>query len=69
VTEIAAAPRTGDRPCVRLAGSHLVPSVRGELLARLGRRAEACREFELAAGLCGNEAERALLRRKAALAR
>jgi predicted RNA polymerase sigma factor len=52
-----------------MAGSHLVPSVRGELLARLGRRAEACREFELAAGLCGNEAERALLRRKAALAR
>jgi predicted RNA polymerase sigma factor len=52
----------------RLAGSHLVPSVRGELLARLGRRAEARREFELAAGLCANEAERALLRRKAALA-
>jgi predicted RNA polymerase sigma factor len=50
----------------RLAGSHLVPSVRGELLARLGRNDEARREFELAAGLCGNERERDLLRGKAA---
>ena len=52
----------------RLAGSHLVPSVRGELLARLGRGAEARHEFELAARLCANAAERALLQRKAALA-
>jgi RNA polymerase sigma factor (sigma-70 family) len=52
----------------QLSGSHLVPSVRGELLARLGRSAEARHEFELAASLCANEAERALLQRKAALA-
>jgi len=49
----------------RLAGSHLLPSVRGELLARLGRTAEARREFELAARLCANERERDLLLGKA----
>ncbi|WP_412538439.1 sigma-70 family RNA polymerase sigma factor [Longispora sp. K20-0274] len=50
----------------RLPGSHLVPTVRGELLARLGRRAEARAELELAARLCANERERAVLLRKAA---
>lgn len=50
----------------RLAGSHLLPSVRGELLARLGRGAEARAELELAARLCGNTRERSLLLRKAA---
>ena len=50
----------------RLAGSHLVPSVRGELLARLGRTTEARHEFELAARLCTNERERTLMRGKAA---
>jgi len=49
-----------------LAGSHLLPSVRGELLTRLGRRDEARAEFERAVGLCGNERERALLARKRA---
>jgi predicted RNA polymerase sigma factor len=49
----------------RLKGSHRVPSVRGELLARLGRSREAQQEFELAARLCTNERERSLLRRKA----
>lgn len=49
----------------RLAGSHLVPSVRGELLARLGRAAEARAELELAARLCRNAPERAILLRKA----
>ncbi|MCE0538090.1 RNA polymerase sigma factor [Kineosporia rhizophila] len=49
----------------RLAGSHLLPSVRGELLFRLGRTVEAGREFELAAGLCKNERERDLLLKKA----
>ena len=39
----------------RAAGSHLLPSVRGELLTRLGRTAEARAELELAARLCGNE--------------
>jgi RNA polymerase sigma factor (sigma-70 family) len=50
----------------RLSGSHLLPSVRGELLVRLGRTAEARAELELAARLCGNARERSLLLRKAA---
>ncbi|MFJ3788496.1 RNA polymerase sigma factor [Kitasatospora sp. NPDC090091] len=50
----------------RLSGSHLLPSVRGELLARLGRTTEARAELELAARLCGNTRERAVLLRKAA---
>jgi RNA polymerase sigma factor (sigma-70 family) len=50
----------------RLAGSHLVPTVRGELLARLGRRPEARAELELAARLCTNQRERSVLLGKAA---
>jgi predicted RNA polymerase sigma factor len=49
----------------RLSGSHLLPGVRGELLARLGRTAEAREELEFAARLCGNARERAVLLRKA----
>ncbi|MEV7883365.1 RNA polymerase sigma factor [Streptomyces sp. NPDC002817] len=45
---------------------HLLPSVRGDLLARLGRTAEARTEFERAAGLARNEKERELLLRRAA---
>jgi RNA polymerase sigma factor (sigma-70 family) len=48
----------------KLAGSHLVPSVRGELLARLGRTEQARAELELAARLCRNERERSVLLRK-----
>ncbi|MER6737032.1 RNA polymerase sigma factor [Streptomyces puniciscabiei] len=40
---------------------HLLPSVRGDLLARLGRTTEARAEFERAAGLAWNERERELL--------
>ncbi|MET9734672.1 RNA polymerase sigma factor [Streptomyces sp. NPDC006458] len=40
---------------------HLLPSVRGDLLARLGRTAEARAEFERAARLARNERERELL--------
>jgi RNA polymerase sigma-70 factor, ECF subfamily len=47
-------------------GYHLLPSVRGDLLARLGRADEARREFERAAALTGNERERALLLSRAA---
>ncbi len=50
----------------RLAGSHLLPGVRGELLIRLGRTEEAREELALAARLCANERERAVLLRKAA---
>ncbi|MFG2882281.1 RNA polymerase sigma factor [Streptomyces sp. NPDC048297] len=45
---------------------HLLPSVRGDLLARLGRTAEARAEFERAASLARNERERQLLLRRAA---
>jgi len=40
---------------------YLLPSVRGDLLAKLGRPAEARAEFERAAGLTANERERDLL--------
>ncbi len=50
----------------RLAGSHLIPTVRGELLARLGQRAAARAELELAARLCANQRERSVLLRKVA---
>ncbi|MFJ8553058.1 RNA polymerase sigma factor [Streptomyces sp. NPDC093676] len=49
----------------RLSGSHLLPSVRGELLIQLGRTAEARTELELAARLCRNTRERSVLLRKA----
>ncbi len=45
---------------------HLLPSVRGDLLARLGRDAEAGAEFHRAAELTANERERALLLSRAA---
>jgi RNA polymerase sigma factor (sigma-70 family) len=49
-----------------LAGSHLLPSVRGELLTRLGRAGEARAELTRAAALCGNERERGVLLAKLA---
>ncbi|WP_422734187.1 RNA polymerase sigma factor [Micromonospora sp. WMMD558] len=49
-----------------LAQYHLLPSVLGDLLAKLGRRDEARREFERAASLAGNARERALLLDRAA---
>ncbi|WP_370964114.1 RNA polymerase sigma factor [Amycolatopsis sp. cg9] len=73
---VAVAMATGPEPALaivdelvatdRLPGSHLVPTVRGELLARLGRRREARAELELAARLCANERERSVLLGKAA---
>jgi RNA polymerase sigma factor (sigma-70 family) len=45
---------------------HLLPSVRGDLLVKLGRREEARAEFERAAALTANERERALLIQRAA---
>lgn len=50
----------------QLPGSHLLPTVRGELLTRLGRLTEARTELELAAHLCTNHPERKILLRKAA---
>ncbi len=49
----------------RLDGYHLVPSVRGDLLRRLGRLAEAGQEFARAASLVRNARERALLLERA----
>jgi RNA polymerase sigma factor (sigma-70 family) len=47
-----------------LAGYHLLPSVRGDLLAKLGRFEEARAEFARAAAMTQNERERALLQKK-----
>ena len=49
-----------------LAGYHLLPSVRGDLLAKLGRAEEARVEFERAASLTRNARERELLLARAA---
>jgi predicted RNA polymerase sigma factor len=48
-----------------LADYHLLPSVRGDLLSKLGRFDEARAEFERAAGLTRNARERELLLRRA----
>jgi predicted RNA polymerase sigma factor len=47
-----------------LAGSHLLSSVRGDLLALAGRSAEAASEFRRAAALTRNEREREVLLRR-----
>lgn len=52
--------RLRDDPQLR--GYHLLPSVRGDLLFKLGRKAEAREEFNRAAELTRNERERKLLR-------
>ncbi|MBV8105733.1 MAG: RNA polymerase sigma factor [Hyphomicrobiales bacterium] len=49
-----------------LKGYHLLPSVRGDLLHKLGRYEEARAEFAAAAALAGNTRERNLLMRRAA---
>ena len=51
-----------------LEGYHLLPGVRGDLLVRLGRGAEARAEFERAAALTRNARERELLLGRAAAA-
>ena len=56
---LAIADALRDEP--RLKDTHLLPTVRGDLLARLGRTEEARAEFRRAAELTGNEKERALL--------
>ncbi|MFL6591830.1 MAG: RNA polymerase sigma factor [Luteimonas sp.] len=69
---MAAGPAAGLAMVDALAGEaalrryHLLPSVRGDLLSRLGRLPEARVEFERAAELTRNEQERNLLRRRAA---
>ncbi|HET8650020.1 MAG TPA: RNA polymerase sigma factor [Gemmatimonadales bacterium] len=56
-----------DEPALR--GYHLLPSVRGDLLRKLGREEEARAEFRRAAGLTANARERELLLRRADLTR
>ncbi|MCQ4165027.1 RNA polymerase sigma factor [Tahibacter harae] len=60
---LAAADELRDEPA--LANYHLLPSVRGDLLAKLGRRAEAAVEFQRAAAMTRNTREQAFLRRRA----
>jgi RNA polymerase sigma-70 factor (ECF subfamily) len=48
-----------DEPALR--DYHLLPSIRGDLLARLGRSTQAREQFALAADLCANDRERELL--------
>ncbi|WP_166354794.1 RNA polymerase sigma factor [Phytoactinopolyspora limicola] len=68
---MAFGPETGLRLVDQLAAEpaleryHLLPSVRGDLLVRLGRPAEAREEFTRAAALTSNERERRLLLRRA----
>jgi len=53
-----------DEPAMK--GYHLLSSVRGDFLAKLGRKDEARSEFERAAAMTGNARERALLLERAA---
>jgi predicted RNA polymerase sigma factor len=48
-----------------LTSYHLLPAVRGDLLAKLGRLAEARAEFERAAALTRNERECGLMQGRA----
>ncbi|MGN0064227.1 MAG: RNA polymerase sigma factor [Nocardioides sp.] len=52
-------------PADALGGSHLLPAVRGDLLERAGRYADAAASFTEAAALTRNESERAVLLRRA----
>jgi predicted RNA polymerase sigma factor len=49
----------------QLRNYHLLPSVRGDFLARLGRHDEARAEFARAAEMTQNEQEKALLLKRA----
>jgi predicted RNA polymerase sigma factor len=53
----------GDAPTLK--DYHLLPAVRGDFLVKLGRIAEARAEFERAAQMTRNEAERDLLLERA----
>ncbi|TDC65303.1 RNA polymerase sigma factor [Actinomadura sp. GC306] len=63
---LAIADALADEPSLR--GYHLLPSVRGDLLARLGRKDEARAQFAQAAELTRNAAERKILLDRAAKA-
>jgi predicted RNA polymerase sigma factor len=69
---MASGPAAGLEIIDRLAGDkslrnyHWLPSVRGDLLAKLGRNTEAREEFERAAAMAGNAREKELLLERAA---
>lgn len=63
---LAIAEALNDEP--RLKDSHLLPTVRGDLLEKLGHGAEASAAFRHAAELTGNHRERALLLARATAA-
>ena len=56
-----------DEPALK--GYHLLPTVRGDFLERLGRHDEASAAFESAAQLTANKREQEMLRRRAATAK
>ncbi|WP_235676913.1 RNA polymerase sigma factor [Mycolicibacterium porcinum] len=69
---VAVAMRSGPQEALTLVdgiegldGSYLLPSVRGELLSRLGRHQDAAEQFDRAAALADNERERQVLVDKA----
>lgn len=64
---LAALEALGQEPALK--DYHLLPSVRGDLLRRLGRTHEARAAFERAAALARNDRERALLLDRAAACR
>jgi predicted RNA polymerase sigma factor len=64
---LAIVERLGSEPALQ--NYHLLPSVRGDLLEKLGRCEEARVAFEAAAALAGNQRERDFLTRRAAAAR
>ncbi|MGY4316572.1 putative RNA polymerase sigma factor [Bradyrhizobium sp. JR3.5] len=66
VAALAIVDGLADEPALK--AYHLLPSVRGDLLHRLSRFAEAHAAFEAAAALAGNAREREFLKRRAAVA-
>jgi predicted RNA polymerase sigma factor len=64
---LAITDQLADAPALR--NYHLLSTVRGDLLERLGRHDEAQAAFEAAARLAANTRERDMLKRRAATAR
>jgi RNA polymerase sigma factor (sigma-70 family) len=61
---LAIVDRLADEPALK--AYHLLPSVRGDLLYKLGRFEEACASFETASALARNRRECEMLKRRAA---
>jgi len=61
---LSIADRLVDDPALK--AYHLLPGVRGDLLEKLGRHAEARAAFEAAAALAGNKRDQELMKRRAA---